>query len=169
MRINKFDGFISNGGSRKYLFFINFKMDRVRRNLFSAWRNHLKKGEIEFSFLWIVIFDFKKKKKFVQNFNVLSSGHCKNGFEMKLKLTPPPLPFLKMISRLRENCFKMCSVQSFVKIRIFKLSEFPCYKLIFEYFYELSYVYTCIYNYFDSVFRHRIVFWYFILFSIIKS
>lgn len=53
---------------------------------------------------------------------------------MKLKLTPPPLPFLKMISRLRENCSEMCSVQSFVKIRIFKLSEFPCYKLIFEYF-----------------------------------
>lgn len=122
-----------------------------------------------FRFFEFVIFDFKKKKKICSEFNVLSSGHCKNGFEMKLKLTPPPLPFLKMISRLRENCSEMCSVQSFVKIRIFKLSEFPCYKLIFEYFYELSYVYTCIYNYFDSVFRHRIVFWYFILFSIIKS
>lgn len=62
---------------------------------------------------------------------------------MKLKLIPP-LP--KVISRLRENCFKICvlrvCVQSFVKIRIFELSEFPCYKLIFEYFHEPSYVYT---------------------------
>lgn len=69
-----------------------------------------------------------------------------------------------MIPRLRENCSKMCSiyiyiyVQSFVKIRIFELSEFPCYKLIFEYFYELLYAYTYIYNYFDFVFRHGIVF-----------
>lgn len=56
MRVNKSDGFIGWWFVKVFIFLLTWC------NLFFAWKSHLKKGEIKFSFF--LNYNFKKKNLF---------------------------------------------------------------------------------------------------------